>query len=271
MDFDAFVQLKEISVKASSEIQKPLVVCSHERSGTHFLMNSIGVNTPYCEYPFLSLNPTPLGSIVNFFCPNSVAHFFSSHLNLEKKGSKGKLSSIVKAHYLPQVFEKTFEENLSLFVYIYRNPKDCLLSFWRYIQRWDWHEGLKAETPLEFASSAPEGQILYYQPRQIATHFIRWAQHVESWLEAEERFDCIKCIRFEDLKKHFNPTLREVIQFLNQPIPSSIRSPSENQFIHGEHKPCSHSNLQALETYCKEELKAFPRLNAIYGDKEKPN
>ena len=57
----------QIDIAVSADVDRPLMVCSHERSGTHFLMNSIANITKYTQEPFLNYDLRPLGANVNFF------------------------------------------------------------------------------------------------------------------------------------------------------------------------------------------------------------
>ena len=62
-------------LSSSEKVNLPLMVCSHERSGTHFVMNSISKCTEYTANPFLNFDYYPLGSLINFF-QRKVSEFF---------------------------------------------------------------------------------------------------------------------------------------------------------------------------------------------------
>ena len=65
-------------LSGSKKVNLPLMVCSHERSGTHFAMNSISKCTEYTANPFLNFDYHPLGSVVNFFSEQSIRNFLNS-------------------------------------------------------------------------------------------------------------------------------------------------------------------------------------------------
>ena len=65
-------------LSCSEKVKIPLMVCSHERSGTHFMMNSISECTEYTVNPFLNFDYMPLGSFVNFFSKESMNKFLFS-------------------------------------------------------------------------------------------------------------------------------------------------------------------------------------------------
>ena len=63
-------------LSCSEKVKIPLMVCSHERSGTHFMMNSISECTEYTVNPFLNFDYMPLDSFVNFFQRKVWINFF---------------------------------------------------------------------------------------------------------------------------------------------------------------------------------------------------
>ena len=65
-------------LSGSEKVNLPLMVCSHERSGTHFVMNSISKCTEYTANPFLNFDYSPLGSLINFFSEESIRIFLNS-------------------------------------------------------------------------------------------------------------------------------------------------------------------------------------------------
>ena len=52
-----------VEIEVDKHLKYILIVCSHERSGTHFLMNSISENSPYSVKPWLNFDLSPLGDI----------------------------------------------------------------------------------------------------------------------------------------------------------------------------------------------------------------
>ena len=101
------------------ERRPPVLVVSHERSGTHFLMNSIARGYGYTSTPWVDMDGD------SFF--------------------DGILNRVLKRYVV---------------FYIHRDPVEVMLSFWRFMHRWHWHEGPKRPHPLAFASAEPEGQLM---------------------------------------------------------------------------------------------------------------
>ena len=50
------IEKKQCQIRVNENIDKSIVVCSHERSGTHFLMNSISLNSEYSVDPYLNFD-----------------------------------------------------------------------------------------------------------------------------------------------------------------------------------------------------------------------
>ena len=59
-----------------------LIVSSHERSGTHFLMNSIDFAfNHYSSKKSINFDYQKLGSFINFHSPSVLENFFSNSVN----------------------------------------------------------------------------------------------------------------------------------------------------------------------------------------------
>lgn len=69
-----------------------MLVASHERSGTHFLINSLAQCTPYRADPFLNLDLNTFGGLINLHSASQIAHFVRSLQQLH-------CSSLIKSHH----------------------------------------------------------------------------------------------------------------------------------------------------------------------------
>ncbi|HMK90457.1 MAG TPA: sulfotransferase domain-containing protein [Methylocystis sp.] len=188
-------------------------MCSHERSGTHFLMNTIGHNSIYCSNPWVDFDIHPLAAILNFHSPRSISSFFEALYNIH-------CASLVKSHFPACFFylrNDFFLKNNIKFVYIYRNPVDVMISYKRFIDTCPWSEGPKKSTVAEFALSAPEGQMMRYQNSQESSLVARWEDHVSGWLKAAEREDNVLCVSYHDLKDDFENEHARIFSFLELP------------------------------------------------------
>ena len=137
------IKKNPLKLSISNEIKKTLIVCSHERSGTHFLMNSISANSIYTVDPYLNFDLIPIGDIVNFYSPKSVEDFLHNISLVNYNGQNYKLASIVKSHHPSSTFKNLFNNPNFIFIYIYRKPIDVLISYRNLIEEFKWHEGQK--------------------------------------------------------------------------------------------------------------------------------
>ena len=129
-------------LSGSEKVNLPLMVCSHERSGTHFMMNSISECTEYTSNPFLNFDYIPLGSFVNFFSQASTYKFLNSLKNVRiHDDSTCCTNSIIKSHFPLSLVDHN--KNLCKIIYIYRNPEEVFISYWKFLHRWNWWEGPK--------------------------------------------------------------------------------------------------------------------------------
>ncbi len=172
------------------------MVVSHERSGTHFLMNALGAAFGYPNADFTMFDEPTLN--INFFDPAVVSNTLT-RIAARHSGA------IIKSHHAVDFFEPTLPavSHRLLIFYIYRDPVDVMISFWRFMHRWSWHEGPRVPTALEFAMAEPEGHLLRYQMRQRSSMLERWARHVEGWTRAAEHHRRIVLVRYEDLRDSY--------------------------------------------------------------------
>lgn len=260
------IQLNKPAVRLGVDFnpKKYLLVCSHERSGTHFLMNSISLNSDYTTKPYLTFDQHTLGDIVNFYFPGGISRFFDNLDKTTLENRRAYLASIIKSHHSHRFFRQQFPDKRFKFIYIYRNPVDTLLSFWRFILRWDWDEGTKTENPFEFVKSAPEGYLMRHQHRTMENYFVRWAYHQLGWFEAAEHYDNIMCISYNDLKHDYANEIGAVLEFISQQGIDSPQEPSRENFIKGVEKIPNSAEFTQFRNFIAERLTYFPKLEKLY-------
>ena len=207
-----------------------VIVASHERSGTHFLMNSLAAvqqaqGKSYLATPWINFD-FDLG--INFHAPSAIAGFFA-----KLKGRS--VRNLVKTHHSADFFRPVMK-NLSKeyrILMIYRSPCEVMMSYQRYMHRWKWREGPKVDTPGEFMRSPPEGAMLRYQMHQCPTTLSRWQQHVEGWHDLAIEFPkVILPIQFDDLDQSFDETILATCRWLGiHEIEQPIRRPDATQNV----------------------------------------
>ncbi|TPW17031.1 MAG: hypothetical protein FD130_819 [Halothiobacillaceae bacterium] len=203
---------------------KKACVVSHERSGTHFLMNTLALNFGYVSEPWWNLD---YETGLNFY----------SHRNIERylrQAHNQPVPNILKTHHHVDFFSETLDYLTDQFhvYYIYRDPQDVMCSFWRMLRGLSWSEGPKTETVGEFMRAAPSGGLMRYQQNQASNMLQRWRSHVEGWLaEAEGYYSGrIFIVRYEDLNKNFNQTVSVIGQSMGRDA-QNIRRPAKDKNV----------------------------------------
>lgn len=220
------------------------IVVSHERSGTHFLMNSLARSYGYVARPWVNLDLTHYP--INYHAPWELARVLTAH------GSKH-IANVVKTHHAAEFFAPILPDLQRDFVlfYIHRHPVEVMISFWRFINRWQWHEGPRRGDPALFALAEPEGQLMRYQMHQRASMLDRWARHVEGWLELAEGQPRIVAVRFDDLRDRYAETVAGFAGVLEAP-PQDLTPAPQSDYIVGTSDPYSDGHRAALEAAARE-------------------
>ena len=217
------------------EDRPAVMVVSHERSGTHFLMNSIAKGFGYTARPWVDLDYHHLP--INFFSPPSIAAALEFLANQ-------RIASIVKSHHVTNFFDGVLDSVLNRFVifYIHRDPVDVMLSFWRFIHGWPWHEGPKRNDPVAFAAAEPEGQLMRYQTHQRRNMLDRWGKHVVGWQEAARGRPRLRMVPYAALKDDYAATISSFADLLGRQ-PADLMPPSRDVDVirggevRGQHPP----------------------------------
>lgn len=177
-----------------------VMVVSHERSGTHFLMNSIARGYGYVVEPWIDFDYNHLP--INYFAPRTVARTLAWFADQHA-------ANVIKSHHAADFFEPVLDPLLSKMriLYVHRDPVAVTASFWRVINEWPWHEGPQRDDLVAFARAEPEGQLLRYQMKQRANMLRRWAAHVEGWTRLAEGRPHLRVVRYDALKNDYAATL----------------------------------------------------------------
>lgn len=179
-----------------------ILVVSHERSGTHFLMNALARSYNYYVTPWVNFD-LELG--LNFHNPPTIAEFFAQFRNQN-------LANIVKAHHAFSFFEGALEAILQDFhlFYIFRDPRDVMVSYWKFLNHLPWHEGPKTDTCREFIRAEPAGAMMRYQQGQEKSLLHRWVRHVDGWTQGvpDHLASRVTFVRFDELSRNYEHVLR---------------------------------------------------------------
>lgn len=240
-------------------VGRPIMVVSHERSGTHFLMNTLAACFGYTSSPWISIDKHQFN--INYYHSPSL-------LKLMQDIAALRPSNILKSHHDFEFFSQVVDSLRGVIdiVYIYRNPADVLASYWRFLHTWQWVEGPTPDTALDFANAAPMGQLMRLQYRQHDTMLARWANHADKWADAAARMSHVHLVRYEDLADRYEETVRAVGAKLGlAPRQFARPSPHENVVRGGEvpfTPPADADNRAAIADLA---MLQFPELMARLG------
>jgi hypothetical protein len=194
------------------KMRKKILVISHERSGTHFLINTIAQCFNYLPQQ-IDLdnsqninwgNPDIAKNWMQQFQGRFVAKIFKSHH-----------ANPVLSHLLPEL------QNEYQVFYIKRDGRDVMTSFWIYLNRLAPGWGPRTRTIGEFMRATAAGGITQYQATQKhVTMLQRWVAHVEGWNQCRLP---IHHVTYEDLHLHHDDVIERIAEILEQPVVSKSR------------------------------------------------
>ncbi|HWB10667.1 MAG TPA: sulfotransferase domain-containing protein [Pirellulales bacterium] len=233
------------------ETRPAVMVVSHERSGTHFLMNALASCYGYVSSPWIDFDRPTFN--INYFYASEVREVLLAIADRP-------MANVVKSHHSVEFFAGQLErltERYVLFV-ICRDPVGVMDSFWRFIHQWPWAEGPKTLDAKSFAAAEPCGRLLRYQMRQHSDMLHRWSAHAEGWLAAAQKLSRVVIVRYEDLDSNFEATIRGFAEHLGR-APASIVRPARdyNVIPGGPRDPTgngSSTDLAALRQLCLERV-----------------
>jgi hypothetical protein len=243
------------------EMRPAAMVVSHERSGTHFLMNALAACYGYVSTPWIDFD-RPTFNINYFYLPEV--------RDLLLALADRPMANVVKSHHAVDFFAGELSRLTERYVVftICRDPATAMLSFWRYMHQWPWTEGPKTLDAESFAAAEPCGRLMRYQMKQYRSMLHRWSAHVEGWLDAAAKSPRVVLVRYEDLDLDYETTVRGFARYLDR-SPAVIVRPSRDYNV----IPCgpvdptarrSTPDLDALRQLCREQVgKTMARLGYL--------
>lgn len=182
---------------------KDTLVVSHERSGTHLTINTIGLNIKNVPIPGFG---------------------YVSGMNITQYMMDNKFGGIWKSHHHSTYFDiEKLIDNFNV-IYVKREIKDTLNSCWFYYRK---NQVFKCNTNINewvFESPKFKNGVDPYNP--IFENFvIRWIEHVNSWLKYK---NSILIINYENIIDDFNSVREELSKYLGINIREDIPSLKES-------------------------------------------
>lgn len=190
-----------LDVQLAAEPRRKALVVAHERSGTHFLMNTLALCFGYVSDPWVNLD---FGLGLNFHDPAAVRRLFAAFAGKP-------VLEVFKSHHAfgflaPELGR--LRDEFAVF-YVYRHPRALMESLLRYQRGVGWDDGPRARSAGELMRSAPRGAMLRYQKEQAPSVLHRWRRHVEEWTEAGPDLGVVP-ISYEALNRRFEATVGEI-------------------------------------------------------------
>lgn len=178
---------------------------SHERSGTHFLINTIANNYGLKQRPrdiYLTrdrmVDPESL--------PEHLVQVEKELVSIAAR-EPGECLKTHLPHQLLGPLVPTLSRLFTVF-YMVRDGRGVMNSFRRYLLKTPWPDVPKCETIGEFLQAKPEGAaVVHYHHRDFENFIERWVDHVEGWMGVEG----VTLVRYEDLSQDFDGTFQGVI------------------------------------------------------------
>ena len=211
---------------------KKVLLASHERSGTHFLIDTIASN--FLEYRDGSelridldyRDPGMDPDWTGVYCDPEQMRYCLSHDKVGRNIDGKFIQSIFKSHHPYEFFEPIWDyvnDNFAVF-YIARDGRDVMTSFWHHA----WAIGVgfvpRAFTVGEFMKLQPHGIIDRYHGKHTPIDMIdRWNWHITSWMYNKVPGVCY--LTFEQLKTDFDATVAKIASHLELSAPDRPRVP----------------------------------------------
>ncbi len=185
-----------------------ILVISHRRSGTHWVIDSLRNNFPDVEYQFYNLDE---------ISKNHQRYIPVSKFN--RKISKASGHLILKSHMTAQLTpfrsgEREFVKELlknNKVIYVYRDGRDVLVSLYHYMR------GFRNDLPRfsDFIRMENDFDCYYSSVNRIEY----WKEHVVGWISKSD-LDVIT-VSYEQLHSDYEGTIRKLSDFLSLPLKSN--------------------------------------------------
>ena len=198
-------------------MRKKILIVSHERSGTHFLINTIAQSFGYLPNQ-IDLDRSQNVNFRNLKMARNWLNQFQGRF----------VANIFKAHHAYPILSPLLphlSEEFHVF-YVRRDGRDVMTSFWTYLNRLAPGWGPQTRTVGEFMRTTAKGGITQYQADQIEmTMLQRWVEHVDGWTRFRPP---VHYVAYEKLHGQYTDTVDRIAGILGQPAVSKDRPTLES-------------------------------------------
>lgn len=253
-------------VTLDTKPKKLAFICSHERSGTHFLINSLAANTNYSNNPIFDLDKFCREGKLNIFYEGQLERFSKYLLNIKKEISRLYFTSLVKTHFDAEALKPLFGVENIIFFYIFRNPVKTLSSFWRFNRKWVWDRQAHKANFKEFVMMQPSGLSTATQSAPAETYYQRWEKHVNGWLNASKSFKNVNAINYDNLDRYYDKELRNLVLKLGYKSEERFVRPEHSNYWKGADDTIEPQDLSAATDFLSKQLEGDHRLMNIFED-----
>ncbi|MFX0133292.1 MAG: sulfotransferase domain-containing protein [Candidatus Hodarchaeota archaeon] len=184
-----------------------IVIVSHRRSGTHWIIDSIRKNSNDVSQNYFNLDQM-LESSNKYISPDE----FITLLNEYKKN---KLKPILKTHMTANFSPFTSKKSLKIIneiidnskiIYVYRDGRDVMVSFWYYMKKFT--KNLPDFS--DFIIMNNDSDPTYSNLNRIEY----WKEHIVGWFELTYKYRNICLVSYEELYYTYQKTMKHIFNFL---------------------------------------------------------
>lgn len=232
-------------------MHKPILIITHERSGTHLLINTINHEN---KGEFLTIGFIPVNAKIELFNIENYTHqtYKDIVINsyIEESISKSHHQVEFMEDYLDFVFDKY---NV---IYLKRDVKDMLCSYYRFLNvdieynpipdfptLEEWIFSNPKEIGYKYFANYPDPHIII-EPK---TYVERWKLHVDGWMKHK---DNMLILNYEDILMDFTNTKEKIENYIKRKIYTGIPDINDKDlpnFFPGKGIIGSHKEQMSLE------------------------
>lgn len=204
---------------------KKILVGSFPRSGTHFLINSLGTNFESVDDGWIDVVQGKNNKMVREVTKKNLIPKIREQLVDVYFPAKPR--KCVKTHYQMYFFERYLDEIKEKYdiLYIVRDPRDVMVAchnfynqtnYSRFIKEPDFGKFLRTEL-WDVPTETQPFSFSYVKPRNIID---KWHKHILSWLPYKDKG--VTFVRFADLKRDYEGALKLIERKTSQKLKGHV-------------------------------------------------